>query len=362
MNRLLYVFLRGAADGLNMAVPPDSEYDAARPTLALPDDRRLDIGDGWALHAVLERTASRFRDGQVALIPAVRMIDADRSHFESQELLETGGRTGTGWIGRCLAQTPSPEPRPFRAVSVGSPSIPSSFRGSNDVIGSTSLDDLRVRTGSDRIAVDPAWFGRVWAGAVDGPASAGAIAALGVQDQVSAAQRAPSARERGFDGTEAGRAFAEVDRVWASDLNTEVVMVNLFRWDTHDQQDPKGKGIFSQMLGDLDRSLDTLMTRQDSADNPITVLIVTEFGRRLAENASQGTDHGSGSLAIAMGRNVVGGFHGEWPGLANLVDGDVRPVNPMEAVLAEVAEKVLGADVEQALPAAAGVARLGLLR
>lgn len=382
MTPLVVVFLRGAADGLNLLVPAgDPVYQDARPTLALSETSVLPIDTTFGLHPSAPRLAERFAAGQVAVVPACGFEGQSRSHFASQAQLERAEPTGsTGWIGRHLALTAGSTPQPFRAVAVGSVGVPATLRGSGDVLASTDPTSLGLgawkigrRGKGATVTMSPfspaaSELGAAWTransattdSAVAARVSDATAAALGVLETIDGGGAFEPVDAAPFGTGEAATSFAAVASVLEADLGTEVVMVNLGGWDTHNGQGSGDTGTFAEHVAGLDAGIGGLLDRHEGPDAPC-VLVVTEFGRRVAENASGGTDHGKGSVAILAGAGVRGGIHGTWEGLGELDDGDVPAWNSLSAIQAEVAARVLGSDrVDEVVPTAVGRTPLGL--
>ncbi|MGF1469174.1 MAG: DUF1501 domain-containing protein [Sandaracinaceae bacterium] len=349
---LVQVFLRGGADGLSL-VPPvhDDDYHRARPTLGVragPGAPPLD--DRFALHPGLAPLMPLYREGRLAVVHAAGIHDRTRSHFAAQDRLEQGaarGRgVGSGWLARLLvaldART-SPS-----AVALG-PRLPEALRGA------PSASVLEAAT-EHRLDVSPAHL-RALEDLHEGP---GAIRAAG-RDALAALARLARLTGRPIprhgaaylDG-DFGRRLAELARLVRAGVGLRVATVDLGGWDHHFVQGTalpalarelgEGLSAFARDLGPL------LATR-------VTVLVVTEFGRRVAENTSLGTDHGRGSVALALGAGVRGGrVLGRWPGLRPEdleAPGDVRVTTDLGRVLAE-ASAWMGADPERVIPGTEG--------
>ena len=345
MNRLLVVFLRGAADGLSILTPADSRYRDARPDIATPEADLLTLGADWSMHPSLRNLHKRVSAKTACLVPAVGLPDGDRSHFAAQHRVEIGGAQafslGTGWLGRHLAATAPDEPNPLRAVSVGLRlgAAPLSGRGRQG--GNQGTDKL-----------DPSWFLATWDAAKRTAPGAGVTAASHIEAALAAAHIGESSEipEDERSGA-AAAAFAEASRVFNAGLGTEIVMLNLGGWDTHNAQGVGREGILGTLLADLDTGLDAFLKTHEEDADPVTVLIVTEFGRRVQQNSSGGTDHGKGGVAIVAGATSAGGVVGDWPGLAELDEGDVKAVNPTTQILGEVAQKALSTpDLDKVVP------------
>jgi uncharacterized protein (DUF1501 family) len=191
-----------------------------------------------------------------------------------------------------------------------------------------------------------------------------------VQDRLSAIAAAADASSQGTDAEppdeRSGAAtamFRAASQVLGSGLGTEVVMLNLGGWDTHNEQGSGADGLLARLLADLDGGLDEFLAGQREAAAPANVLVISEFGRRVAQNSSLGTDHGSGGVAMFAGASAAGGIRGEWPGLNDLVEGDVRPVNRTETILAEVADVALSTpDVAAVIPGVDRARYVGICR
>lgn len=369
MNRLLMVFLRGGADGLSLLVPPDPEYRTARRTLGIPENQLLDVGDGWGMHPSLPRLHQRLRAGSASIAPAVGLPEGDRSHFSVQHRVEIGGRSAaalqSGWLGRHLQATAGGAPKPMRAVSLGTVSLPATFRGSDESVAAASLDLLqlgvvpRPRNGraaggplSGRFDLSVDWFSDSWKSS-PGAFADGVSMGIGIQGALGSLKANETTLEDAGQGYGTAAAFAEATRLFDSDIGTEIVMMNLDGWDTHDQQGTGKDGTLGGLLSALDAGLGTFLDHHANDTDPVTALVVTEFGRRVQENSSGGTDHGKGGVAFVAGAGAAGGIRGDWPGLAQLDDGDVAPVTDTTWVLAEVAQKVLKTpDLEKVIPGA----------
>lgn len=302
------------------------------------------------------------------MVPAVGFAGQTRSHFAAQATLETGsGGLGaapapasivggaTGWIGRYLAATATGEGvAPFRAVSIGATGVAPTLWGSPDVVSTHDLAALRLAPGLP----GPDELASSWPSAGLPVAAAGVTGALAVLERVGAGRGDRDHRPAdgaGFGTGEDGAVFAAASSVLAAGLGTEVVMVNLGGWDTHADQG-RSAGRLQQRLVALDTGVGAMLDAHDD----LTVLVVSEFGRRVAENSSGGTDHGAGGLVLVAGNGVRGGVAGTWPGLTDLDDGDVRAVNDLRAVQAEVVTDVLGAGDHAEVVTGVGGGHLGL--
>ena len=330
---LVVVFLRGGLDGLSLLRPPGDELDRARGDSALAAAVALPVPGGWSLHPAASRLATRSTAGHVAGVPASGLPGASRSHFDAQAAVERCAPTteSTGFLGRALAAGRVGS-SPFRGVAVGQPQTPAMLRGSTDVLAASSLSQIRLRPGA---GVNQASMASLWSGD-RGPLAASATSALTSLGRITTIPVPPGAD----DGE-------QLVALFAADVGAEVGVINIGGWDHHDQIGVED-GAFARLVEQLDRTIETLVAGIPG----VTVLVLSEFGRRVAPNSSGGFDHGRGGLAIVAGERIRGGVLGDWPGLDDRVDGDVRTVNDLRCVVAEIGERVLGVDANRVAPGA----------
>lgn len=341
-GRLVVVFLRGAADHLSMTVPlDDAHYHDARPTVAIEASDALALDDRFGFHPAMVRLHERFRAGQLAPVVAVGNPAGDRSHFVSQDLLERGADStteglGNGWIARHLVATTSEADSPLRAVTVGG-NVDQSLVGYT-ALGMLSLDTFGVAAAKDQADELVAAMRHAHSG--NSQLDVYAHQAIDALDSVAAL---PASQER--DPTTA--AFEDVVTLLDADLGTEIITTNIDGWDTHDNMGNVDGGLMRTQLETLDDRLATMFDRMDSRGiDDVTTVVVTEFGRRVAENGSGGTDHGWASAALVAGPDVAGGqVYGDWPGLAPDVVGGARGDVPMTTDYRDVLGDALAASV-----------------
>ncbi|MEI2699032.1 MAG: DUF1501 domain-containing protein [Microthrixaceae bacterium] len=368
MTQLVNVFLRGGADGLSIFAPvSDPAYLSARPTLAVRSEDSIDVGiGGFAVHPAAPRIAELIRSRTAAAVPAAGFDGQTRSHFESQANLESavgldGSYTeggGLGWLSEVLSAGSGDTLAPFRAVAVGSVSLPMSMAGTNDALGAPSPDALRLGaltfkgfgTGAryEVVAVDDSPTGADMVDLWRGSAGAPPITGVSVEGAAAVLERLSTAPIEVPDSSlfgmgESAPVFAAASALLAADLGTEIVQIDMGGWDTHSAQGTLD-GRFAGLLAELDAGIGALVDRHMGSGDGLVITVMTEFGRRVKENASGGTDHGRGGLALVIGDGVDGGLKGTWPGLAELDAGDVPAVNDLRAVQAEVAAAALGSD------------------
>jgi uncharacterized protein (DUF1501 family) len=350
---LVSVFLRGGADGLSMVVPyGDDAYHRARPVLRVPapDDggtasaaRALDIDGFFGLHPSLAPLLPLFRDGSMAAVHACGSGDRTRSHFEAMNLMERGLEATTqgpasGWLARYLSETDPVRPTPVRAVAIGG-TLPDSLRGATDAIALTSLDAFKLDA-DDRARE----ILRDLYGTGDDPFTAAGRETLEVLDSLRGLGPFTGSTSAAYPDTALGTALRQVAYLVKADVGLEVACVDKGGWDTHYGQNLAG--LMPNLLEDLANSLAAFARDLGDEMSRVTVVVQTEFGRRLQENVSLGTDHGRASAMLLLGGGIAGGkVHAVWPGLdrQSLDDvGDLRVTTDYRTVLSEVLESRMG--------------------
>ncbi|MEO8018200.1 MAG: DUF1501 domain-containing protein [Pseudomonadota bacterium] len=368
--RFVFVLLRGALDGLS-AVPPvgDPEYAGLRGQIALArsgEGAALPLDGPFALHPALAFLHRSFAAKELAVLHAVASPYRERSHFDAQNVLESGelrpqGST-TGWINRALTAMPANKSREA-GVALGA-NVPLAMRGAAAVASSSStkiaaLDDATLARITDLYARDPLLSKRL-ADALDSDAIANEAQAA-VQGQVgdhdgddaamaSTAARPESPVERDAKEKRNYNArYVETARAAAGFLKREdgprVAMFDTTGWDTH-ANEGGAQGQLALRLRGLDAALAALKESLGPVWRNTAVLIATEFGRTAAINGTRGTDHGTGAAAFLLGGAVAGGrVLADWPGLsrANLLDNrDLKPTRDLRTVMKGVLRDHLG--------------------
>jgi uncharacterized protein (DUF1501 family) len=384
-DALVVVFLRGGMDGLSLLAPMDgpdrAHYVAARPTLALPaagSQALLPLAPPFGLSPAAAELYPLYQDGRVAFVLACGLNHDTRSHFDAQEFMELGTpgvrSTATGWLTRHLkSTTPAGGPVLIPTLAVGG-SQPASLRGDWGTVAMTSPDHFNLDTGPWRWRdAQRATLRRLCSGGGAAVFTAG-NRALDAVDIVEAMLGEPGPPANGvqYPETEMGRQFRLIASLIKQDLGLRVATVDVGGWDTHVAQAwAPAEGWFPTLLGELSASLAALYqdldgSQADALSRRLTVVVLSEFGRRVRENADRGTDHGHGNVMLLLGGNVVGGVHGRWPGLApeQLYDGaDLAITTDYRQVLAEVLVRRLGnPHLSEVFPGLVAYAPLGVVR
>jgi uncharacterized protein (DUF1501 family) len=362
-NTLIVVSLRGGADGLNMLVPycEDAYYDA-RPTIGLPPPggdgtAARDLDGRFALHPALARLGPLFDDGRLAFVHAVGWPGDSHSHFEVTDEIEAGvpgtARPQSGWLARCLARREA-EDRPTLRTIAFAATPPRLLAGEVGAITTMKLE--RTLVSNDPVQdsrIRQALHALYRRDEVLGPT---AIRTLDVWESVRASLADMDALDRAarYPRTRFGSHFSSVEALLRAGVGLEAASLELSGWDTHVLQGGIEGGM-AERLNELAEALDSFATSDAKLLERSTVVVLTEFGRRVRENGGAGTDHGCGSVMILLGNHVRGGrVYGEWPGIApeNLTEnGDLVATTDMREVLSEVVAAVFGAKApERAFP------------
>jgi uncharacterized protein (DUF1501 family) len=349
---LVCVFLRGAADGLNIVVPHgEAEYYRLRPSLAVPPPGRprgaIDLDGRFGLNPRLERLKGLFDAKELAVVTAVGSPHPTRSHFEAQDYMETGAvgnrSAQQGWLAAYLKTRPPTGDGVVRAVALSGRS-PLALRGYRDAVIAEQLKSFRL---SSTDALEPALsrgFRRLYERSGSRPAERAAQRGLEASELVWKALR----RERRSKVTYArdARDFSDVAKLIKADVGLESAWIDIGGWDSHRQQGSTDRGELPENLDRLDRALAAFRADLEAHFERVAVLVMSEFGRTARENGTGGTDHGHGNIMLAFGGGVRGGrVLGNLPGLGpeHLFEGrDVPVTTDFRDVLAEVCERHLG--------------------
>lgn len=349
-DTLVCIFLRGGADGLNVVVPHgDEAYYRRRPTIAVarPDDgradeRALDLDGFFGLHPALEPLHAIYGAGDLALVHATGSPDESRSHFEAMDLMERGAEGGeyTGWLARHLATLDTGNESALRAVGVGD-MVQTSLTGAVSATALQSIADYHLAGRDERMGDMQSILYALYQQNDDllTEAANRTLAALEVLGQIDVEGYEPGGRaypERDF-----GRGLQTIAQLIKAEVGVEVACLDLGGWDTHVAQ----SNLLANNLAVLGAGLAAFYEDLPDHRESVTVVVMSEFGRRLQENGGLGTDHGHGNMMMLMGGGVAGGrVFSQWPGLEaeQLVGpGDLAVTTDYRDVLGEILRKRL---------------------
>lgn len=332
---LVVVFLRGAADGLTLFPPiQDDNYYRSRPRISIGPDDAIPLDGFFALNAQMQPLKRLWDDGQLALIHAAGSEDDSRSHFDAQDFMEHGGVAAGGWLGRFLRYRDRPSHAPLSAIALGK-TFPECLRGAPSVTVMQSMDDFSL---GPQAAGLPAQLERLYSAQHDRLAAAG-------RDTLNALARIERAKKSTYvprNGAQYGKDEFSLGLLQAAQLikarvGLEAVSIDLPGWDSHFTQGT----IMNPLMRQLGAGLAAFCADLGPpALAQTTIVVMTEFGRRVQENSSFGTDHGRGSAMLVIGGGVRGGrVIGKWPGLAAdflTGPGDLQVVHNYRNVLGSI--------------------------
>jgi uncharacterized protein (DUF1501 family) len=346
-NTLIVLFMRGAADGLRILVPNAtslglSDLQAARPALVPATGTLLPLSGtgGWALNSKLAPLLPYWNSNELAFVPAVSIENLTRSHFAAQQLIECGGvsTSSSGWLDRTLdALGPGTT---FRSVADGG-SLPASLAGDEVSLAIQSLANFSLNWAPGGVPANQSALVNLYrqTGGFLGQDGPDAIAAS--QQAATFATGTPQNAAVYPDGN-LSTSLQDFARLLRAEVGLQIGTIDVGGWDTHTSEvselDPN--------LGTLAQSLAAFMQDLGPARRSrVTVVVMTEFGRRVAQTASGGTDHGHGSVLWLLGGGLRGsGVYGRWNGVAPSVldSGDVPMLNNAYDVLGEALQSRLG--------------------
>jgi len=331
-RRFVFIIQRGAADGLNTVIPyAEPAYASLRGALAIDPASALKLDGTFALHPSLAKLHDLYAAGEASFFHAVASPYRDRSHFDGQNVLETGGsapyQVKDGWMNRLVGMLP----RGKHAIAF-SPAVPTALRGAAEVTSYAPSalpqpnDDLLMRV--EQLYAADTQLHAIWSSALEARGMAGGLAAGGGrQDPATLGRMAASFMARA-DGP-------------------RIAMIETNGWDTHSGQNARLAG----QLRSLDGLLGGLHEGLGAAWAETVILVATEFGRTVASNGTGGTDHGTGAAAMLLGGAVQGGrVVADWPGLApaSLLEGrDLRPTLGLDTLIASACAEAFQIEPER---------------
>ena len=319
-HTLVCVFLRGGADTLNLLVPyGDDVYYRKRPTLGIappdkgPEDRRsVKLDDFYALHPALKPLAEKYHEGRLGFVQAVGIKDnLSGSHFDSQDQMEHGDSVagtpaGGGWLGRFLRSRMENKASPLQAVALGT-KLPESLRGAPAASVLQTLEEIAIKTPSNNPQAAAAALARLYGADVTLLGERGRES-LNLFHRVAELQHDTykPANEAVYPKDPFGAGMREIARLIKAGVGLEVACIDLVNWDTHFFQGSTegAQADRARVLGQGLAAFDTDLRAQRAN---VSVLVMTEFGRRIYENSSQGKDHGRCFAAMILSDKIKGG-------------------------------------------------------
>ena len=353
-NVLVVISLRGGIDGLGMVVPHgDPAYYTARPNIALPRESLVAQDAMFGLHPDMKPLEWLFTSGELAAVHAVGLPVPNRSHFSAMETIEDADPASTlrqGWVNRMIGLNAGNEPS--EAIHFSSSVIPTMLSGSSPVLGATNPNQFRMigtEKANDWTVRRNAQLDVMWAGNEGSPlydAYRSTKSAVSLLAPVASGTYVPTDGVKyphAWPAAGLSDALKNTAQLIKADVGTEVVSIDYGTWDMHSNYGSRTSGDMHSMTAGFAGELDAFM-RDLGPDlrSRVTVVTISEFGRRIKENGNRGLDHGWGNMMLVAGGGVKGGqYFGQWPGLGDgkQIDADLQVTTDYRSVFGEIVSR-----------------------
>jgi uncharacterized protein (DUF1501 family) len=355
-TRLVVIFQRGAADGLNIVVPHgEAAYYDLRPTIAIPKRDVIDLDGFFGLHPSMGALKPLWDSKQLAIVHAAGSPDPTRSHFDAQDYMESGTpglkSTEDGWLNRSLAATEKRADAPFRAVALGT-TLPRILSGRTPALALGNLNDFGVAPRNQRAQPLANTFESMYSASVDAVLHGTAQETFDALKMLKAndpTQYRPAVGVM-YPKGRFGSALKQTAQLLKANLGVQVAFTDIGGWDHH-VNEGASEGQLGNLLKEFSGSLSAFWRDLGALAEDTVVVTMSEFGRTARENGTRGTDHGHANVMFVMGGRVHGGkIYGHWPGLElqQLYEQrDLALTTDFRQVLAEAVTRQLGNPVLQ---------------
>ncbi len=362
-RRLVVIFQRGAADGLNIVVPyRERNYYSMRPSIAIPEKQVIDLDGFFGLHPSMAAFKPLYDAGHLAIVHAAGSPDMSRSHFDAQDYMESGTpgvkSTDDGWLNRALQAEDArhrEQHTAFRALALGA-DVPRTLAGKIPAIALNNVNSFAV--GGRGLVPSPAAsaFEAMYGTSGDKILHATGEETFDAVKMLRAANPAQYQPRAEYPNSEFGNNMKQIAQLLKADLGVEAAFTDVTGWDTHHNQGGVN-GQLANRLTDFSNSIGAFWRDMGDDAANITLVTMSEFGRTAQENGTGGTDHGHANAMFVLGADVKGGkVYGRWPGLnrEQLNEGrDLALTTDYRQVLGEVVSKTIGAsDLNAVFPGA----------
>ncbi len=350
-KKLVVIFQRGAADGLNVVVPyREPSYYQYRPNIGIPQNAVIDLDGFFGLHPAMAPLKPLWDQGHLAIVHASGSPDPSRSHFDAQDFMESGtpGMKATidGWLNRALQAEdlacPDCAHTPFRAVALGT-EVPRTLEGRIQAVALNNIKDFGVQS-SPAAAGFAAMYDQSTDAILHGTGQE-TFEAVKMMKAADPSKYTPAAGAN-YPGGPFGNSLKQIAQLLKANLGVEAAFADIGGWDTHQNQG-NVDGQLAGRLREFSEGLAAFWTDMGDQAQDIVLVTMSEFGRTCRQNGTGGTDHGHANVMFAMGGPVRGGkVYGRWPGLSpeQLYEGrDLAITTDFRQVLGETAYKTLGA-------------------
>ena len=336
---IVVLSMRGACDGLSLVVPHgDPVYYQARPQISIDSGSLLAKDGMFGLHPELRPLLDLWNGGKLAAVHATGLRIANRSHFSAMEEVEDadpGSSERVGWLNRLLGDTRGTSP--VQGIQLGGGTVPTSMLGPAASLSLGSLDDSTI-AGEDQWDTDGGRRKALTQQFGTGGAEMGAAmrAVMAATDTLEGARKVADNTRR-YPNSDLGRALADVSRTIKGDVGLQIATVDHGDWDMHTDIGTLGWGRMKRNVSEFAEAIAAFFADLAHHADRVTLVTISEFGRRVQENANWGLDHGWGNVMFVAGAGVKGGrYYGTWPGLENSFNADLTVTTDYRSVLAEV--------------------------
>jgi uncharacterized protein (DUF1501 family) len=352
---LVVIEMSGGNDGLNTVIPySDDIYHKARPTLRFTKEQVIKVDDAIGLHPSLNSFKQLLNDGHLAIVQGIGYPNPDRSHFESMDVWQSGDpkrKTGSGWIGRSAAELQDKKGN-VPVIQVGPNRLPLALQGApGGVVSINNQRAYRLELGADaarqkvrrQLLEDLA----TPEGKDDPNDLLQFVQRREVQtyttlDRIKEVLDAEHPNANGQQYTNLGQKMGLVAKLIDKGFGARVFYVMIDGFDTHSAQAQAQPRLLQEIADSVNFLFSAL--KQSGNDKRVAVMTFSEFGRRVYENGSKGTDHGSGSCLFVAGPGIKGGLIGKHPSLSDLDDGDLKYHTDFRRLYATLLDQWLGCD------------------
>ncbi len=350
-KRLVVIFQRGAADGLNIVVPhAEPSYYAMRPSINIPRAQVIDLDGFFGLHPSLASFKPLWEQGHLAIVHAAGSPDTTRSHFDAQDYMESGTpgvkSTQDGWLNRTLQTEHASTDSPFQAVALGA-SLPRILSGKAPAVAVSNVNSFGIAGGNPAAAPLGNTFEAMYAQSVDtvlhgtGNETFEAVKMLKSADP----QHYTPAPGANYPKGRFGDALRQTAQLIKANLGVQIAFTDIGGWDHHVNEGAV-EGQLSNVLRDFSQSIAAFWTDLGPLGEDTVIVSMSEFGRTARENGNRGTDHGHANVMFVLGGPVRGRrVYGRWPGLdpSQLNEGrDLALTTDFRRVLGEAVAHHLG--------------------
>jgi uncharacterized protein (DUF1501 family) len=360
-KRLVVIFQRGAADGLNIVIPhAEPQYYAMRPTINIPRKSVIDLNGFFGLHPSLSAFQPLWQQGHLAIVHAAGSPDTTRSHFDAQDFMETGTpgvkATEDGWLNRSLHNLPGsmpapapgapPQISPFRAIALG-PSLPRILGGVEPAVAMNNINDFSVGGRNPKASPAATAFEAMYDHSSDsllhgtGEETFDAVKMLKSADPGKYAADPAANYPKG----RLGDSMRQLAQLIKANLGVQVAFADIGGWDHHVNEGAT-EGQLANVLTEFSQSIAAFWTDLGDLGEDTVIVTMSEFGRTARENGNRGTDHGHANVMFVLGGPVKGGkVYGRWPGLdqSQLYEGrDLALTTDFRQVIGEAVARHMG--------------------